>query len=384
MHSTIERARQKAIDVLEACAKPQGFFASGLKGGYAAVWARDSMIASLGASLANKKFKPTFRASLMLLAKYQSPKGLIPNCVGSYNLERRSKITFNSIDAPLWFLIGHFVFASAYQDDSLLRRHQTKIAKALIWLSYQDPNEDGLIVQQPTTDWMDAFPHKYGRVIGTQALHYAALRMFGADREAERIKNIINGKIEKYLSLWRPQLGYYLPWIWKNHDGDLEHEEWFDSFGNLMAIITGMATPKIAKSILTYIEKEKINQPYPVKAIWPPIKPQDQEWKSYFAKCDARKPLEYLNAGIWPFLGGFYVAALIKTKQFSKAEQALEKLAQANLKAIKIRNLSGKYEFNEWLHGKTGQPKGEPYQAWSAGTYLYAYECCRRGRIIYF
>ena len=48
------------------------------------------------------------------------------------------------------------------------------------------------------------------------------------------------------------------------------------------------------------------------------------------------------------------------------------------------RKLKGKYEFNEWLHGKTGQAKGEPYQGWTAGMYIYAYECVKQKKAIYF
>jgi hypothetical protein len=146
----------------------------------------------------------------------------------------------------------------------------------------------------------------------------------------------------------------------------------------------GLATPKIARQILDYIEKEKINRPFPCKAIWPPIKRNDPEWHNYFENCDAREPYSYLNGGIWPFIGGSYITALVKMKEFNKAKIELEKLAEANLQSMKIRNLQGRYEFNEWLHGQTGEPKGEPYQGWSAGTYVYAYECLKKKKVIFF
>jgi len=368
----------QAVKVLEKCVKKTGFYASGLPGGYEATWARDSMITSLGASLVDKKFKQPFTKSLKLLTKHQSKLGQIPNCVGSYNIERRSDITFNSIDSTLWYLIGHYVYAYAYQDKSLLIKHQLNIARALVWLKYQDPNEDKIIVQQPTMDWMDAFPHKYGRVINTQALYYAVLRLVADYKGAKYIRQIINGKTQKYLSLYDQQLGYYRPWIWKDHDGDRESEDWFDSLANLLAIITDLATPKIAQSILKYIDTKKINQPYACKTIWPPIKPGDKEWHSYFSKCDARTPYHYSNAGIWPFIGGFYVAALVKMKRHQQAQTELARLAQANMQKLKG------FEFNEWLDGRTGKPKGEPYQAWSAGTYIYAYHCVQSEKVLFF
>lgn len=384
MINLTEQAREKAIEVIRACAKPTGFYASGLPGGYEATWARDTGVITLGASLIGTEFKSTIKKSLELLARNQSELGQIPNCVGSYNIDRQMDVTFNSIDSNLWFIISHYVYTEAYKDKSLLSKHRVQLSKALLWLRYQDPNEDKLLAQQPTMDWMDAFPHKYGHVINTQAMYYEVLKLVGEPRLALHNQQVINGKIEKYLSLYNAELGYYLPWNWKNHDGDREEEYWFDSAGNLFAIMSGLASPKIATSILKYIEREKVNGPFPCKCLWPPIKPSDKEWHSYFSNCDARTPLHYLNAGIWPFIGGFYVAALVKMKQYRQAEQALKDLAEANLQRLQIRDLAYGYEFNEWLDGKTGKPKGEPYQGWSAGSYLYAYECVKRKKVLFF
>jgi len=371
-----QEAYEKAINVLKCCSKPIGFYASGLPGGYEGLWARDSVISSLGTEA---RFKNTSKKSLELLSANQSKLGQIPNAVGDYNLDRRSKITYNTIDSTLWYLIGHQIYAKSYKDTSLLKKYKKNIDKAFLWLAYQDPNEDGLLAQQPTMDWQDAFPHKYGRTINSHALYYTVLSMFDRKKLAEYIKKVINGDIEKYLSLYDKKLGYYLPWAWKNHDGDREQEEWFDTLGNLLAIVTGLASPAIAKSILKHIEREGINKPYPVKAIFPPIKKNDKEWHSYFSKCSAKDSYQYLNAGIWPFIGGFYIASLVKVKEFKKAEKELNNLAQANKLGVKKE-----WEFNEWLDGKTGKPKGASYQGWSAGTYIFAFNCVRDRKVLFF
>lgn len=398
------QAYEQAIKVLNACAKPTGFWASGLPGGYEATWARDSMMTSLGASLVSGKFKKPFGQSISLLAKNQAQMGQIPNCVGSYNNDRQSDVTFNSVDSSNWFIIGSYVYARAYQDESLLLENESELQKALWWLRAQDPDNIGLLAQQPTNDWEDAFPHKYGYTIHGNSLFYASLKFMGMDKEAQNLKRIINGEYRPYSSLYDKKLGYYLPWGWKNHDNIRECETWFDTAGNLLAILTGLAAPQIAKNILYYIEKNKVNKPYPCKAIWPPIKPGDKEWHDYFALCDAREPLSYLNGGIWPFIGGLYVAALVKMKDLKKAGAELEKLAEGNLQNIKspgfpqyMLEVSDRKHipleelkkmrtenFNEWLHGKTGEPKGEPYQGWSAGLYIYAYECVKRNKAIFF
>ena len=68
----VETAYSEAIKVLEKCSTRHGFFAA--SPGYDMVFARDSMTISLGASLIDKKFKETFKRSLITLAKNQSAK----------------------------------------------------------------------------------------------------------------------------------------------------------------------------------------------------------------------------------------------------------------------------------------------------------------------
>ncbi|PIP34014.1 hypothetical protein COX69_03895 [Candidatus Falkowbacteria bacterium CG_4_10_14_0_2_um_filter_48_10] len=404
MTKIIEEARTKALAVLRACRRPTGFFASGLPGGYEAVWARDSQMTALGASLQGEQFKRTIGQSLTLLARHQGAMGQIPNCVGSYNTDRQSDVTYNSVDSSLWFIIGHYVYARAFRDRALLDRQNRQINMAFFWLKAQDPDNLGLLVQQPTNDWQDAFPHKYGYTIHCLSLFYAVLKIMGEKKQAESLRAIVNGQEKKYASLYDAKLGYYYPWAWKNHDTIREHEEWFDTAGNLLAILTGLADKKISDRLLDFIEKKAIDRPFPCQTIWPPLYPADPAWHDYFALSDAREPYNYLNAGIWPFIGGLYVAALAKTGRHQKAAVALEKLAQANLQVIKNpqspayiipvgqkNKIAGpellalrQKEFNEWLHGRTGEPRGEPYQGWSAGLYLYAYECVKQKKVIYF
>jgi len=53
-------------------------------------------------------------------------------------------------------------------------------------------------------------------------------------------------------------------------------------------------------------------------------------------------PEQYHNGGIWPFVGGFYVAALVKAGQHDRAARVLEKLAEVNRLGIEEE-----WEFNE-------------------------------------
>jgi len=61
----------------------------------------------------------------------------------------------------------------------------------------------------------------------------------------------------------------------------------------------------------------------------------------------------------------------VKAGRQSAAERALRSLAELNERG----------GFNEWHHGESGAPMGVNDQAWSAGMYVFAFECVRTGRV---
>ncbi|MBL7131114.1 MAG: hypothetical protein ISS45_06910 [Candidatus Omnitrophica bacterium] len=363
----IDKCYERAKEVIESCSTKHGLFASGGERAYNAVWSRDSMISFIGASLIKDPlFKNTFKQSLILLKNNQSKKGQIPNCVDKFS-DRKPHVDFSSIDSTLWYVIGHYIYRKRYKDNSLFKKYEKTIKKALLWLNYQDTGENGMLGQLPTTDWQDAFPHKYGYTINTQALYYKVLNLSGKNKAARRLKFMIDEN--EGTKLWN---GYfYLPYRWKNHNKYLEIGDWFDSLGNLLAIIFDLADKPKAEKILSYIEEEKINLPYPVKAIYPPMKKGDKDWQDYFEDCEAREPYHYLNGGVWTFIGGFYILSLIKLKRFEKARGEIEKLAKANLNG----------DFPEWINPLTEESRGR-LQAWDAGMYILAYESFKKKKIL--
>lgn len=367
MNMTEKEAYEKAVYWLGKCATPHGFHAA--YPGYDAVWARDSMITSLGASFADDKFKKTFVASLKTLAKYQAKDGQVPNAVDVFS-RRKKHVDFKSIDSTMWFVIGNYFYAKRYKDKSLLRKYKKNIKNAMDWLDGLDFGENSMLVQPPTSDWEDAFPHRYGYTINTHALYYHSLKLVGNGREAAKLKKIVNE--DKEDGLWYKN--YYLAWRWKNHNNYKEMGEWFDSLGNLMAIIFGLADKNRAEKILRYIKKMGIAKPYPIKSMFPPIRRTSKYWKKYFLDADSRNPYSYLNGGVWTYIGGFYILALIKMKRFKEAEKQLKKLAEANMK------LDG--NFSEWLHGKTGKASDGGGQAWNAGMYILASESLKKKRVL--
>jgi len=354
-----ETAYKEAIKIVEMASTKNGIYASGSPEGYTSVWARDSMISLLGASLTGK-FQQQFKKSLQTLTKYQDELGQIPNDIDIYVKTRKKEVAFATIDSTLWYIIGNYIYAKRYKDKSLLKKHKKAIEKAFLWLKYQDSGKDGMPEQQPTSDWQDAFPHKYGHCINTQALYYAALKLSGKRKEAEILKKKANNE------LWEEDYGYYLPYRWKNHREFEEKGRWFDSLGNLLAIFFGLADKRKANKILSYIIENHVNEPYPVKTVFPPIYPGDPDWKEYYWADEAGEPTKYLNGGIWPFNGGFFVACLALMNN-GEAQEQLQKLAEANKKGTE-----NDWEFHEWIDWN-GKPQGTTYQTWSAGTYILAH-----------
>jgi glycogen debranching enzyme len=108
---------------------------------------------------------------------------------------------------------------------------------------------------------------------------------------------------------------------------------------------------------------------FPLRSLTPAVLPGDPDWRDYYSTLNV--PDHYHNGGVWPFLGGFYIAALVKAGRYDSALASLRRLAELNQVG----------QFNEWHHGRTGESMGVRDQAWSAGMYLCACECVKRGQV---
>ena len=165
---------------------------------------------------------------------------------------------------------------------------------------------------------------------------------------------------------------YYAFWSYKIHSS-----ERFDLLGNCLAILSGIATPSRAEEMISWIEdecsamKEKgelaVNLP---PNFFPYIKTDDPDWLPRYSTFN--NPGEYHNGGIWPFICGFYIAALVAAKRYTLA---YEKLVALTLCVKKSDSGDLAYGFNEWIKAQTGNPMGQDWQTWSAAMYLYAVKC---------
>lgn len=310
------------------------------------------------------------------------------------------------IDNSLWYIIGNYYTYKMDGDIARLAGAWESVKRAYTWLDYQDSNECGLLEVHEAKDWADLFANRYN-TLGPNVLWFAAQKCMaemaaalGEDgswwaSRVEDIKYKMNTLlwvgpessrdlkwVERHRKEWlypikatdiiyqdRP---YYLPYM-----GFREWEDRFDSFGNLVAVFFGMANQKQSDRIFDYITAYGVDQPWPIRAINPVVRPGDKDWREYYRLRNLNLPHQYHNGGIWPFIGGFYVAALVKAGRLEQAKQQLERLAEMNRQS----RYGGEWEFNEWCHGESGKPSGFPGQSWSAAMYLFAHECVKRGEV---
>lgn len=380
----IDRVYAAAIESLRRCCHPRGLQGSGERVGHKEIWARDSMISVLGGVLTgDAQILDVLRASVSALKEKQAANGCIPNNVNPDT----GRPNFRAYaDGGLWWIIGN----------SLVDPDPETTGRILRWYECQDVDQSGLISMQESADWQDLFCTR-GKGLYLNCLYVLALKTAGLHEQAQRVADAINryfwyngdGNMlpavahtfstetpETQDSLgrqrWLPKkqlllnARYYLPYLAFRTPG-----EWFDTLGHLLAILAGVADDVRCHLALDFMEKHEVVR-HPAKALYPPVEKGAPDWRDYYAMLNT--PDRYHNGGIWPFIGGFYVAALVHVGRTREAMEALQRLARLN-------EAGG---FNEWHHGATAEPMGVRDQAWSAAMYIYAHHAVKMGTAPYF
>ncbi len=423
MLDLIEEGRVRAEQILLANGGDLGLV--GANQAYQQVWARDSMICGLALLLCGPEGRAIHRRSLETLRQFQSPLGKIPHNVGITNVPDPALVAHGGrlegggqpgvavedtmhagcVDGNLWYIIAHYYDYQVAQDGDLLREAWPSLERALLWLRYQDSNECGLLEVHEAMDWADLFANRYN-VLYDNVLYYAAWQCMGhiatalghAPREyyerAADVRHKINvllwvgpeqPKDWEWITRERKEWLYpltrvetelverpfYLPYM-----AFRDYADRFDTLGNLLAILFGIAGRAQADRIFDYIQGCGLNTPFPVRALYPAVQPGDSDWREYYRVRNLNQPDHYHNGGAWPFIGGFYVTALVQGGRQAEAEYHLARLAEMN-RTGKQRE----WEFNEWLHGLSGRPMGFAGQSWSAALYIFAVDAVRNGRV---
>jgi hypothetical protein len=376
----IEEAKKAALEVLLHNADgPYHGLPRTAGWGYPEPYTRDLMFSILGIAVSeNQTLLESIRRVLETLAKNQTGHGHIPSLV--HDKEDRGA----SDTTPL-FLLGVGIFRKVSGESDFLNE---AVEKALTWMEYQSPSDRYLVAQQPTSDWRDEqWVTGYGLFVNT--LVYSYLRLLGKYEKAARVRHdirrftITGGMIHHHIheGLAVKHKPYFAFWSYKIYSS-----ERFDLLGNSLAILSGLASPTRANEIISWIEEEcaSMRKRGELAVDLPPnffpfIKPEDPDWLPRYDIFN--KPGNYHNGGIWPFICGLYVAALVAAKRYTLAREKLVTLTHS----IKISNTRRvDFGFNEWLKAQNGKPMGQDWQTWSAALYLYAVKCVEEKRTPFF
>jgi len=367
----IGKAKKAAIEVLRHNAHgPFQGLPRTAGWGYPEPYTRDLMISILGVAVTgDQELIASIRKVLETLAKNQTPHGHITSLVHDKN-------EVGSSDTTPLFLLGVGIFRKLTGKQDFL---QEAVLKSLTWMEYQSPSDRYMVAQQPTSDWRDEqWVIGYGLYVNT--LVYSCLRLLGQDERAAKLSNEINrltidgGFIPHHIheGLVVKNKPYYAFWSYKVYSSDR-----FDLLGNSLAILSGLTSALQSEEIISWVEKECANM---IKKgdlavelppnFFPFVLPNDPDWHPRYENFNL--PGNYHNGGVWPFICGFYVAALVAAERYSLAEEKLVALT----KLIKISNDKKlEFGFNEWIKAQDGKVMGQDWQTWSAALYLYAVKC---------
>lgn len=376
----IEQAKKAALNVLlhnahgPYCGLPR---TAGW--GYPEPYTRDLMISILGIAVSkNLELLESIRKVLITLAENQTQRGHISSLV--HDSQNRG-----SSDTTPLFLLGVAIFRKVTGEMDFLRG---SVDKALTWMAYQSPSDRYLIGQQPTSDWRDEqWTTGYGLFVN--ALTYSYLMLLGEKEQAALLCKEINkstltgGTIppNTFEGFAIPNKPWYAFWTYKIHSN-----ERFDLLGNSIAILSGIASASRAEEMIAWLENEcvtmrmnnELNVDLPPN-FFPFIMPADPDWQTRYDLFNM--PGNYHNGGIWPFVCGFYVAALVAANQPILAEQKLIELTRL-VKLTRAEKVT--FGFNEWIKAQDGKPMGQDWQTWSAAMYLYAAKCVEEKRTPFF
>ena len=398
----IQFGYQKAVEMLQQNVTPLGFSASTEKHvNYFSVWARDHSITALAALLTDdESLHKTAKKGILVLLQKQNETGQVPSYV---EIEKKKTVygglgKITSIDSNMWVVICAAQIYKKTKDKRFIsEKNIIRYKKIYRLLRGHDANNCGLIEVHQASDWADIFNRSY-HVLYDECLYYLALKSIAYLYESHlQVYPHCENKEKKIKRLrWMKNRYKKVPtivnntfWITKENISKittdymihtplrgespfyqshivpfkLEWEQRFDSFANILAILSKIATRSKANQIISFVKSHNIHKPFPLTSLYPIVMETDVDWEPIYYQKE--QPYCYHNGGIWPMIGGFWIASLVASKQYT--------FAVSEFKSLQQTLQSQGWLFNEYMHGQSSQPLGRDNQAWSAAGYIVAY-----------
>ncbi len=374
MNPLVDEAKQAALEVLQHnMTGPYEGLPRTAAWGYPEPYTRDLLISSLGIfASGNQDLLLSLRLVLETLARTQSPRGQIPSLV-------HDPTGLGASDTTPLFLLVLAMFRRFTMESTFL---ENAGIKALQWMDYQATDEGELVDQQPTSDWRDE-QWVLGHGLYVNSLVHGYLRLLGLAERAEALRIAVNR--EDGSGFATPGHPAYAIWFYK-----VLRDQRCDVLGNSLSVLTGLADPVRSRGIVAWIESccaamrssgdLVVNLP---PCLFPFIQPSDPDWHARYETYNL--PGHYHNGGVWPFVCGFYVAALVAAGQQRLAEEKLLALTDIVMRSRMVPTTPPRsHGFNEWFRARDGKPAGEDWQTWSASMYLFAADSAENARVRFF
>lgn len=272
------------------------------------------------------------------------PTLLVPD--GSFMIDRRmgvyghpleiQALFFGSLNALSALLVPNDTLAPMLEQAAKRRAQLTEYVRQFYWLDMTRLNE----------------------------IHRYETEAFGQD--AANPLNIYPESIPDWIVDWLPDRGGYL--LGNMGPGRMDFR--FFAFGNLLAVIFGLATPAQAEAIMNLYEAQwsDLVGRMPVKLIYPAM--SGLEWQLLTGSDPKNTPWSYHNGGNWPALLWAFVGAAMRAGRGDLARRALD-IAEPRLLAD---------DWPEYYDGRNGRLIGRranTRQTWSAAALLVAHGLLR-------
>lgn len=191
-------------------------------------------------------------------------------------------------------------------------------------------------------------------------IHRYATEEFG--RHNHNPLNIYPESVPQWVDSWLPEQGGYLV----GNLGPGRFDTRYFAFGNLLAIIFGLADEDQAQRIMDLYEARwgDLIGAMPIKLCYPAL--EGVEWQLLTGGDPKNQPWSYHNGGNWPVGVWIFVAAALRAHRRELAERAMT-IAAASLPA---------QGWPEYYDGRTGRMIGRHAnlnQTWSAASFIFAH-----------
>ena len=399
------------MDMLDQNQRNYGWAASSELNHYDALWTRDAAFTSLGALTSDKdSYYDTTRRSLLTLAGTQGRRGQIAAVMWpSRQYWDWGEMGASDASSLYVLMLGRYL-AGRPLDGEVRALALPAARRSFEWLQSQDANNFGLIDSLGGSDWMDSSLNRSGKVLYNNVLYFESARTLdrlvpgeGYQETANEIKEKINilfwpdnaADYSRLLShvAYPEGAKVHFPHptsVHAYHDACVAERTFYlshvnygrfvdlcDVLANSLAILFGIPDASRERRIAEALVRSSAMDPYPARSYVSPISARSDRWQLLNQEADTHQdtrwqnpPHNYHNAGVWPFVGGFLVAALAKAGLVRESVTALHRLALAN----HLSEETAPWGFHEWIDSNTGIPRGTPRQSWNAASFIYAHK----------